>query len=105
MSLPSLITVAARGRGGGCNGPIHGTGLQTVPPRRNEALPERRALLHGEVPGGDRSPASGNARNAPGQEDFRLRHPIEGEAAAEAAIRASRRAVQIVLRSSVEEAR
>src|SRR5262249_18966696 len=46
------------------NGTLHRTGLPAVPARRDEALPERGALLHGEVRDREAQPPAGPARQA-----------------------------------------
>ena len=75
-----------------------GSGLPAVPARRHEALPEGRALLHGEVRDREAQPAARAARQAAQGEAGRLRPAAAREAEGQAHLRRAREPVPPLLR-------
>src|SRR5437868_3005080 len=103
-SRPSRITAAGRPRGVASNGPLRGRRLPPLPPRRGQAVSQRREVLH-QV---HARPARDAARHAhPGAppQSLRLRHPASGEAAGAPDLFPARRPVPAVLRSRREDGR
>src|SRR5207302_8538726 len=97
-------TVAARPSGGACNGELQRPRLPLLPPRRREALPEGRALLHAQMRDRASRVRARHARPGAQAQDVRLRPAAPREAEGPPHLRVAREAVPQLSRPGVEGA-
>src|SRR4029450_6546612 len=80
------------------NGAIRWSGVPALPARRNEALPQGRALLHGEVRHREAQLSAGTARQDAQGQDGGLWRAAAREAESQTHLRSAGRSVPPLLR-------